>query len=241
MSYTDRRSLDTRIEQEIHNFSARLCDPKFFERLTRLLQDRSYPPSRFDASFLKHLAQIPRWLAYLAALPYPQYQFGSVLEQWLSAYQKYRLRLGHRLVQTCTNPSAFAFPVMNNFLCGFLNELRELLLSIAYQKHLRSSQRKADDNYKSCCDYVNRLFKEGCSRYVVIRVDFSYQKEFSSSVTFEQAQRDFQRLRNNARHHGLFNGLTGYIAKFEYGLDKHMHIHVFFFFDETAGMIGTKS
>lgn len=231
MSDIDHRSLDAHTEQDIHNFSARLCNPKFFELLTRLLKDRYYKPSQLDAETLKHLALIPRWLDCLTALPYPQYRFSPLLEQWLAADQKYRLRLGHRLLQTCTNPSGFAFPVMNDLLWVFLNELRQRLLSTAYHKRLYLDQREADDNYKSCCDYVNRLFKEGCSRYVVIRVDFSYQKEFASSVTFEQAQRDFQRLRNNARHHSLFNGLTGYIAKFEYGLDKHMHIHVYFFFD----------
>lgn len=228
MYYTDDSPFETRIEQDIHNFSELLCCPEVFKRMQHLLLVGVMPSA--DDKLLNYVAQIPCWLACLAALRYSQYQFGTVLEQWLSAYQKYPLALDHRLEQTCSNPCASAFPEVNGLLCVFLIELRQRLLSTEHRKRLYFDQRGAGDNYQSCCDYVDQLF-DCYSRLVVIRLDFNYDQAFVSSVTFEQAQAHLKQLFDNTRHNKLFNGLEGYIAKIEYGLDKQIHIHSLLFFN----------
>jgi hypothetical protein len=230
MNDTDFSPLETRTEQDINNFSALLRNPEVLKGFEYLLLAGVIPSARHN-KLLNYLTQIPRWLARITALPYRQYQFGTVLEQWLLAYQKYPLVLDYRLEQTCTNPSASSFPVMNRLLYCFLMALHRLLLSTQHRKRLYFNQREASENYKSCCAYVDGLFA-CCTRLVVIRLDFDYNQTFASSVTFEQAQAHLKQLLNNTRHNNkLFNELKGYIAKVEYGLDKQIHIHTLFFFN----------
>ena len=221
--------LETRDEQEINDFSTLLCSPTVFRDLQHLLFTRVWD-SACDTRFLKCLSQIPQWLTLITALPYQQYRFGTVLEQWLIAYQRYRLELDDRLEQTCIFPQECLYPEVNGLLGIFLIELRQLLLSRTHQTRLWRNKKESEDNYQNYCEYVNGLF--ACySRLVVLRLDFSYQQAFASSVTFEQAQAHLKQLLNNTRHNDLFNGLEGYIAKIEYGLEKQIHIHSLLFFN----------
>lgn len=217
--------LETRAEQDINDFSTLLCDPTVFRDLQHLLFTRVLD-SACNAGLLKYLSQIPRWLALIDALPYQQYRFGTVLEQWWIAYQRYPLALDYRLEQTCIAPCKHLYPEVNGLLGIFLIELHKLLLARIHQERLWRNNRESEDNYRSYCEYVNGLF--ACySRLVVLRLDFSYRSEAS----FETAQEHFQQLLNNARHNSLFDGLVGRIAKIEYGLEKQIHLHTVWFFN----------
>lgn len=217
--------LETRDEQEINDFSTLLCSPTVFRDLQHLLFTRVWD-SACDTRVLKYLSQIPQWLTLITALPYQQYRFGTVLEQWLIAYQRYRLELDDRLEQTCTFPQECLYPEVNGLLGIFLIELRQLLLSRTHQTRLWRNNRESEENYQNYCEYVNGLF--ACySRLVVLRLDFSYHSEAS----FETAQEHFQQLLNNARHKSFFDGLVGRITKIEYGLKKQIHLHTVWFFN----------
>lgn len=217
--------LETRAEQDINKFSTLLCDPMAFQQLQHLLFAGVWN-SACNSQLLDYLSRIPKWLTLITALPYRQYQFGTVLEQWWIAYQRYPLVLGHRLEQTCTAPHEHKYPAMNGLLGIFLIALRQLLLSRTHQERLSRNNRESEDNYQSYCVYVDGLF--ACySRLMVLRLDFSYRSEAS----FETAQEHFQQLLNNARHNQLFDGLVGRIVKIEYGLEKQIHLHSVWFFN----------
>lgn len=216
---------DTRAEPDINEFSTLLCDPMTFQQLQHLLFAGVY-----STGLLDYLSRIPKWLTLITALPYQQYQFGTVLEQWLIAYQRYPLALDYRLAQTCTAPREHLYPEVNGLLGIFLIELRQLLLSPSHKNRLWRNDHESNANYQSYCAYVNDLF-ECYSRLVVLRLDLSYQQTHVSPVTFEQTKADVQQLFKNTRHNHLFNGLEGYIGKIEYGLEKQMHIHSVWFFN----------
>lgn len=230
MNYTNFSPLERNSEQDINDFSELLCDAEVFKRLQHLLLVEGVP-SGIDNKILNYLTKIPSWLARLVTLPYPQYQFSAVLEQWLIAYQKYPLALDHRLVQTCNHPCAFAFPAINGLLCIFLVKLHHRLTSSQYRYKNYYDSIESNKNYDECINYINGLF-DCYSKLVVLRMDLSYRKEIVESKTFEDLRNDIDKMRNNARHNEkLFKGLEGYIFKIEYGLDKRIHAHVLLFFN----------
>ena len=50
-------------------------------------------------------------------------------------------------------------------------------------------------------------------------------------ITLEKANKDINRLLNNRRNNSTFDNNVGYVLKTEYGKDRDIHFHSYFFFD----------
>ena len=90
--------------------------------------------------------------------------------------------------------------------------------------------KKRNKRLDSTKDYVDAL-QNKYSKLNVVRLDFAYKKPHSDTVTFEEANKDFNNLLNNRRNNSIFDDHVGYICKKEDGEDKGVHFHVVFFFN----------
>lgn len=98
------------------------------------------------------------------------------------------------------------------------------------QKKARERQRNAQKRADEYCAYADALFDD-CVRQVVLRIDLLYKKELFDCVDIHDAVRDLDHMLANQRNNRIFKFLKGYIAKFEYGVEKGIHIHLILFFD----------
>ena len=80
--------------------------------------------------------------------------------------------------------------------------------------------------------YLDAL-QEKYSKLCVVRVDLGYKKDENNKVdiTLEKATKDINRLLNNRRNNSTFDNNVGYVLKTEYGKDRDIHFHSYFFFD----------
>lgn len=78
--------------------------------------------------------------------------------------------------------------------------------------------------------YVDAL-QEKHSKLCVLRVDLHYNKNNRNDVTLDEANKNIDRLLANRRNNAIFEDNVGYIIKTEYGEDREIHFHTFFFFD----------
>lgn len=212
-------------DEQIQRFSFWLADSKNLRLLHYLLLDKLKCPLPRRIGF-DILTDIPQWLCYINQLSYENYQFSNVLEQWIKVYRTYPIKIDHRLTQTCDQPQEFKYPAINGYLCIFLTELHHHLNASSYKYRDYHDKIEAEKNYQEYGDYIHNLFQYH-ARLLVIRIDFGY----SVSKTFEAVRQDLANLHNNARRNAIFDGLDGYITKIEYGLEKKIHIHAFFFFN----------
>jgi hypothetical protein len=97
-----------------------------------------------------------------------------------------------------------------------------------YRYRMTDARREEEQNLQSLKAYVDDLFLRW-SRLVVIRIDLSYRQELC--MTYEQLKADLATFYSNRRHNALFDNECGFIMKIEYGLEKQLHVHTFFFFD----------
>ena len=229
--------LDSRSDSDITTFSHLLADKDNLRRLHHLLLvddenvfARAYRPTLPFLQLLDLLPLLPKWLRTIQSLPHSRYQFSNILEQWIKAHQAYPIETDSRLSQTCIKPRAFRYPSINSYLCIFLTQLHYNLISPAYQHRAYHDKLESEKNYSEYADYINQLF-ECYSRLVVVRLDFGYKKGNDDEPTFEEVKQHLSILHNNARRNRLFEALEGYITKIEYGLDKKVHVHAFFFFN----------
>jgi hypothetical protein len=110
-----------------------------------------------------------------------------------------------------------------------VDKIRQEAKSVKFLSKLNSYQRSSNKNFKMLTEYVDALF-ECRSRLLVLRVDLTYQKQYSQTTQAE-ARRDRERLFENARSNKMFCEMVGFIWKLEHGSDKGFHYHVMFFFD----------
>ena len=121
-------------------------------------------------------------------------------------------------------------------LSEFVYEL-ERLYTISYlginasgQPILNNASYPSQRRFQSLNDYVNALFSV-YSRYIVLRVDLKYSREFSPVTTLQEAQADLSHFFANMRHNHLFKDLKGYIWKLEEGeKNEGYHFHLIFFY-----------
>jgi hypothetical protein len=128
------------------------------------------------------------------------------------------------------------------------NALIETIRHLATQRPFPSRIWHARNDWKaslsSCERFVEKLFTQR-SRYAVVRVDLAYLKEHAFDVFTADARADMSRLlkhircgkkrKQECRERDLFANLAGYIWKLEYGTDRLLHFHCFFFFREKNG------
>lgn len=92
---------------------------------------------------------------------------------------------------------------------------------------IKKSKRRQDSNEK----YVDAL-QEKYSKLCVVRLDLGYKKdETNKAKTLEKANKDINRLLNNRRNNSTFDNNVGYVLKTEYGEDRDVHFHSYFFYD----------
>ena len=78
--------------------------------------------------------------------------------------------------------------------------------------------------------YLDAL-QDKYSKLCVVRVDLHYKKDETDEVTLEKANKDINKLLNNRRNNSKFDDNVGYLIKTEYGEDRNVHFHTFFFYD----------
>lgn len=92
---------------------------------------------------------------------------------------------------------------------------------------IKKSKRRQDSNEK----YVDAL-QEKYSKLCVVRLDLGYKKDETNKVkTLEKANKDIKKLLNNRRNNSTFDNNVGYVLKTEYGEDRDVHFHSYFFYD----------
>ncbi|KLE08171.1 hypothetical protein AF80_10275 [Aliarcobacter butzleri L355] len=96
---------------------------------------------------------------------------------------------------------------------------------------LNSNNKKTNHRLDSTKKYIDDLSKN-YSKLNIVRVDLGYTKKDSKKVTFEDANKDLNKMLNNRRgKSSVFGEMVGYIAKKEVGEDKGAHIHAVFIYD----------
>lgn len=90
--------------------------------------------------------------------------------------------------------------------------------------------RDAKERYRDYCRYFDTLISR-YRRLVMVRVELGYQKaEFQRSMSMlTQDFDDFFRSKRSQQE--IYEGLVGYVVKFEYGVDRGPHIHLLLIFD----------
>ena len=93
---------------------------------------------------------------------------------------------------------------------------------------ISKEKRRQDSNEK----YVDAL-QDNYSKLCVVRVDLGYRKDETNKVdiTLEKANKDINRLLNNRRNNSTFDNNVGYVLKTEYGENRDIHFHSYFFYD----------
>lgn len=155
------------------------------------------------------------------------YQFEPYIEMVVKDFKK--LGLHRTLPLPCLDISSGDAAVFMGRLNECVDQIRQKAKSEKFQSRLKNYQRSSNKNYKELTEYVDSLF-ERHSRILVLRVDLSYQKQYSKTTQAE-AKRDRERLFGNARSNKLFADMVGYIWKLEHGPEKGFHYHMMFFFD----------
>lgn len=88
---------------------------------------------------------------------------------------------------------------------------------------LRNRQRDFETN-------IDKIFSMH-RRVIVLRLDLYYRPSELNKIDSKIACKDFERMLSNRRHNRIFEGMIGYIAKLEYGIQRGFHWHVIFFLD----------
>lgn len=93
---------------------------------------------------------------------------------------------------------------------------------------ISKEKRRQDSNEK----YVDAL-QDNYSKLCVVRLDLGYKKDETNKVdiTLEKANKDINRLLNNRRNNSTFDNNVGYVLKTEYGENRDIHFHSYFFYD----------
>lgn len=93
---------------------------------------------------------------------------------------------------------------------------------------ISKDKRRQSSNEK----YVDAL-QERYSKLCVARIDLHYKKEENNKVnlTLNDANKQIDRLLANRRNNSIFEDNVGYLIKAEYGEDRDIHFHTFFFFN----------
>jgi hypothetical protein len=94
-----------------------------------------------------------------------------------------------------------------------------------------NNQKTMDKRIASTKQYIDVL-SENYSKLNVVRVDLSYKKPHSDTMTLDDANSDFNRMMNNRRSKpSIFKDMVGHIGKKEYTKDRGVHFHAIFFYD----------
>lgn len=135
----------------------------------------------------------------------------------------------------------------------FLEHLKRGMAEDSFKKEIQQKRKAISKNKQSLLRYIESLF-EYRSRLLVLRMDFSYQKDAGGFFTTSDDQRidlifgaknkdllekwsiEVREQRNQLikkLKKKYKKDLVGYVWKLEYGADKAFHYHMIFFLDES--------
>lgn len=135
----------------------------------------------------------------------------------------------------------------------FLEHLQKEVTGDQFRKEIQQKRKAISKNKQSLLRYIESLF-EYRSRLLVLRMDFSYQKDAGGFFTTSDDQRidlifgaknkdllekwsiEVREQRNQLikkLKKKYKKDLVGYVWKLEYGADKAFHYHMIFFLDES--------
>lgn len=135
----------------------------------------------------------------------------------------------------------------------FLEHLKRGVAADSFKKEVQQKRKAISKNKNSLLRYIESLF-EYRSRLLVLRIDFSYQKDAGGFFTTSDDQRidlifgaknkdllekwsiEVREQRNQLikkLKKKYKKDLIGYVWKLEYGADKAFHYHMIFFLDES--------
>jgi len=157
------------------------------------------------------------------------YQFSENVTLFFDACKKFQLgreSLGHLHLPSEVDGDKLLWERCNEFIA----HIRAECSTRAFKKRLYDRQYKAERNFESSRDYVDRLFAVH-ARLLIVRVDLGYQNAFFNETDLLKARADLDKLLNNRRSNKLFAEMVGYIWKLEYGVHKGYHYHCIFFFN----------
>lgn len=147
----------------------------------------------------------------------------TCFQQMLSRYDLYcRVHNGAIISSDATNTA-----IMLNRL---VSEYRDEVNKPAFRQELRKYQRNSVKNLKGITNYIRHLFNQH-ARLLVIRLDLSWAKAHSGSITPEIAKQQRQQLMRNMKRNRLFKHVMGTVWKLEYGSERGFHYHTLFFLD----------
>jgi hypothetical protein len=135
----------------------------------------------------------------------------------------------------------------------FLEHLHKEVTGTQFRKEIQQKRKAISKNKQSLLRYIESLF-EYRSRLLVLRMDFSYEKDAGGFFTTSDGERidlifgaknkellekwsiEVREQRNQLikkLKKKYKKDLIGYVWKLEYGADKAFHYHMIFFLDES--------
>ena len=190
----------------------------------------------FDRSILvdNYFRLVPGFLETVSLLS-SDYEYNELIEAFRSCSEALGL-FGKQLVwnDIWRSPHTVYTELGGRTVAELFNQLVSDIRRHCKTERVRSKitgrRHLANKRFTEYCRYVNALFAD-CSNLIVLRVDFSYQKEFFSEIDLQTTLKDMERFLNSKRSNALFNDRVGYIVKLEYAVEKGFHWHVILFFD----------
>ena len=94
-----------------------------------------------------------------------------------------------------------------------------------------SKRNNSNKRVDSTIEYIDDLSDE-FSKLNIVRVDLSYKKPYSDTMSLEDVNKDLDRMANNMRSKPtIFKHKIGHVLKREYTEDKGVHLHAMFIFN----------
>ncbi|MUV13361.1 inovirus-type Gp2 protein [Noviluteimonas gilva] len=103
--------------------------------------------------------------------------------------------------------------------------VRRTCRSQAFQNLLHDHERKAEDNFRSGCDYLSALF-ERHSRLLILRIDLYFRPDAKGWGYSKAADRAVSNYLRGLRMCRIVPGYRGFLIKRENGISRGMHYHL---------------
>lgn len=180
------------------------------------------------------IGRLPNWITLVHSLP-SECHFSEGVEVFRSLCNDYIFLHDNERLHAFCNPPNIRYPEigesyeqLREYVNAFIKDLRLRLRERKTRQKILERRRAAEENSQEFIEYVEKLFGR-IARHLVLRIDLGYWKPFKGSI--EDLVKDLDYFHANMRHNTLFNHMTGYIEKIEYGMEKGVHVHLILFFD----------
>nr|WP_315229328.1 inovirus-type Gp2 protein [uncultured Albidiferax sp.] len=164
---------------------------------------------------------------------YPLHELNPNIDLYIRTVQSTGVDELARIYQSGSTDETTRWVALLN---GCIGLIRTEAQSYKFKKTLCDFQRSSNKNSRELEKYTNALFEQH-SRLLVLRVDFSYAKEYcgppgiTGSIQYSDVKTHRENLFKYINSNFSEGVLVGYSWKLEYGLEKSFHYHVILFFD----------